>query len=62
MFFNMGDNTPSDQLCNYGYYAKEIGLAVDQYKFDCNKPGINPFDFGSSVIALCDDHFKLVNK
>ncbi len=27
----MGNNSLSEQLCNFGFYAKEMGLAKDRY-------------------------------
>ena len=31
----MGNNSLSEQLCNFGFYAKEMGLAKDVYEKDC---------------------------
>jgi len=52
----MGNNSLSEQLCNFGFYAKEMGLAKDVYEKDCTKPGTN--EHGN--LAFCDEHYQLV--
>ena len=55
---NMGNNSLSEQLCNFGFYAKENGLAKDVNEKDCTKPGINEHE----NLAYCDEHYQLVVK
>jgi hypothetical protein len=52
----MENNTVSDQLCNFGFKAKEKGLAKDVYEKDCTKPGTNVH----VNLAFCDEHYQLV--
>lgn len=52
----MRNNSLSDQLCNFGFYAKEMGLAKDVYEKDCTKPGTNVH----RNLAYCDEHYQLV--
>ncbi|HEX6672436.1 MAG TPA: hypothetical protein VF084_09385 [Nitrososphaeraceae archaeon] len=54
----MQNNTGNDQLCNFGFYTKEKGLAKDVYEKDCTKPGINVHE----NLAYCDEHYQLVVK
>ena len=54
----MGNNTVNDQLCNFGFYAKENGLAKEVYEKDCTKPGTNAYE----NLAYCDEHYHLVVK
>ena len=52
----MRNNSLSDQLCNFGFYAKEMGLAKDVYEKDCTKPGTKVH----GNLAYCDEHYQLV--
>jgi hypothetical protein len=54
------NNIARDYLCNYGFYAKEEGLATDVYEKDCSKPGTKTFDYKGSDLMFCDEHYTLV--
>ena len=54
------NNIARDYLCNYGFFAKEEGLATDVYEKDCTKPGTKNFDYKGSELMFCDEHYTLV--
>ena len=58
LFNNMGNNTVNEQLCNFGFHAKEKGLAKDVYEKDCTKPGTNVHE----NLAYCDEHYQSIVK
>jgi len=54
------DNIARDYLCNYGFFAKEEGLATDVYEKDCTMPGTKNFDYKGLELMFCDEHYSLV--
>ena len=53
-------NTVKDELCNYGFYAKKEGLAMDLNEYDCTKLGTKTCIYEGSPLMFCDEHYPLV--